>query len=175
MKKIIILAALITSGLVYGNQANAQVRVNVNVNIGSQPVWGPVGYDYAEYYYMPDIDAYYYVPNRQFIYLEGNNWRFGASLPARYGNYDLYRGYKVVINEPRPYLHADVYRSRYARYRGWNGRQTIIRDSRDTRYYVIKDHPMHGKGNWKKYDGDNWGNGRGNGRGNGNGHGHGHH
>ncbi len=173
MKKIMILAALMITGLVYYNQANAQVRVNVNLNIGSQPVWGPVGYDYAEYYYMPDIGAYYDVPQRQFIYMEGNRWCYATALPARFGNYDLYRGYKVVINEPRPYMHDNIYRSRYAQYRGWYGRQQIIRDSRDSRYYVIKDHPMHGKGNWKKYDDRGWDDDHG--RGHGRGHGWGNH
>ena len=61
MKKMIIgLAIVITSGMAV--PASAQVRVNLNINIGSQPAWGPAGYDYVEYYYLPDIDVYYYVP-----------------------------------------------------------------------------------------------------------------
>lgn len=63
-----------------------------------------------DYYYLPDIQAYYYVPQRQFIYQEGGRWVFAASLPDRCRSYDLYRGYKVVVNEPRPYLRNDVYR-----------------------------------------------------------------
>jgi hypothetical protein len=51
--------------------ASAQVRVNIN--IGSQPVWGPVGYDHVDYYYLPDIETYYYVPTRQFVYF--NKWQ----------------------------------------------------------------------------------------------------
>jgi len=76
----------------------------VGVNVNTQPQWGPAGYDYAEYYYMPDMDVYYSVPQRQFIYLQGRNWLFSASLPAQYRDYDLYSCYKVVLNEPRPYL-----------------------------------------------------------------------
>lgn len=41
---------------------NAKAQVSLNINIGSQPVWGPTGYDHVDYYYFPDIDAYYYVP-----------------------------------------------------------------------------------------------------------------
>ncbi|PSL46512.1 hypothetical protein CLV51_103492 [Chitinophaga niastensis] len=173
MKKILFITCVTVLAFVFGHQVSAQVRVNIN--IGSQPVWGPTGYDYAQYYYMPDIDAYYYIPDRQFVYLEGNRWVFGASLPSRY-NYDLYRGYKVVINDPRPYLRPDIYRERYGRYRGWYGRQPVIRDSRDERYY--------GNDNWRKYNegnnndhGDRHGGDHGNGRGHGdehdNGHGHG--
>ena len=165
MKKIIFVSTILFTLVILTQKTQAQVRVGVNINIGSQPVWGPVGYDYAEYYYLPDIDAYYYVPRRQFIYLSNGRWIFSASLPVRYRNYDLYSGYKVVINEPRPYLHAGVYRTRYAPYRGRHD-QIIIRNSDEPKYYVVKGHPKyngHDNGNhngWKK-------NGKGNGKGHG--------
>ncbi|WP_431217205.1 hypothetical protein ACQ86N_23325 [Puia sp. P3] len=101
MKNLIaILAFLSVSCGTYS--ANAQVQVSVNVNIGSQPQWGPQGYQHVDYYYMPDIDVYYCVPRQQFVYFDGANWVFGVSLPSRCQGYDLYRGYKVVINEPNP-------------------------------------------------------------------------
>jgi hypothetical protein len=161
MKKIILIATILFAGLVSTQTMQAQVRVGVNINIGSQPVWGPVGYDYVDYYYLPDIGVYYYVPRHQFIYLSGGRWIFSASLPGRYRDYDIYSGYKVVINEPRPYLRDNVFRERYSPYRGRRD-QVIIRDSRDERYH-------HDNGNhngWYKHDGDN---------GHGNGRGHGHH
>ena len=167
MKKLISALALITSSAIF---TSATAQVHVNINIGTQPVWGPVGYDYAEYYYLPDIDAYYDVPQRQFIYLEGRNWRFANALPPMYGNFDLYRSYKVVINEPRPYLHHEVYYKKYYGYRGRRG-QPFIRESDEERYWQIKEHPQHGK--WKQNGGNN-GKGHGNGHGNGNGHGKGH-
>lgn len=52
MKKLILTFALILTCSAYTMQAQ---RVSVNINIGSQPAWGPVGYDYVDYYYMPDI------------------------------------------------------------------------------------------------------------------------
>jgi hypothetical protein len=60
MKKIILIVTLLLSGFIF-TTATAQIRVRFNVNIASQPVWGPVGYDHAEYYYLPDIDMFYYV------------------------------------------------------------------------------------------------------------------
>lgn len=177
MKKIVLITCLVAIGSIYGFKADAQVRFNVNVNIGSQPAWGPVGYDYAEYYYMPDIDAYYYVPERQFIYLEGSRWVFAPALPPRF-HYDLYRGYKVVVNEPRPYLHPVVYRNRYAGYRGAWGRQPIIRDSRNPRYFAAQPHGggyyggrgheggpgwYHGGGRGHEGGGPGWNNGGGRG------------
>ncbi|MBC7949638.1 MAG: hypothetical protein H7Y42_17255 [Chitinophagaceae bacterium] len=103
--------------------ADAQVRVGVNVNIGSQPDWGPVGYERADYYYLPDIESYYYVPTGQFIYLSNGRWTFAAHLPSRYSRYDLYSGYKVVINRPYAYRYYNDDRIRYSNYRIYNGKQ----------------------------------------------------
>jgi hypothetical protein len=141
-----------------------------SINIGTQPVWGPVGYDHVEYYYLPDIDAYYYVPQHQFVYQEGGQWRRASNLPSRYGRYDLYTAHKVVINERTPYRHAQVYRDKYSTFKDRHDQQAI-RDSREAKYFVNKNHPEHGR--WaqqnRQVHGNN-GNGRdnnGNGKGNG--------
>jgi hypothetical protein len=78
MKKIILGAVILFAFAVAAKNSQAQVKVGVNINIGSQPVWGPVGYDYVDYYYLPDIDAYYYVPERQFIYLSNGRWAISS-------------------------------------------------------------------------------------------------
>src|SRR5437773_10216660 len=145
MKKIFFIATVFFALLTLAKNSQAQVSIGVNVNIGSQPVWGPVGYDYVEYYYLPDIECYYYVPTRQFIYLSGGNWVFSYSLPPRYRAYDLYTSYKIVVNEPKAYLHFNRDRARYVSYRG-NHSQVIIRNSDDPRYYVVRDHPKHDNG-----------------------------
>ncbi len=156
MKKIFVFAMLII-GLSVHQQTKAQV--SVHINIGSQPDWGPVGYDYVDYYYMPDIDAYYYVPERKYIYFESNRWIFAPVLPARLRWYDPYKGYKVVVNEPRPYLHHEVYRTKYAKYKG-PGRpaQVIIRDHHDNRY---KNNERRDEGHRDNGNGKNKGRGRG--------------
>jgi hypothetical protein len=166
MKKIIIAAAILVSGLAFNNKAEAQI--GVSINIGSQPDWGPVGYDRADYYYMPDIDTYYDVPARQYVYLNDNRWIRSSSLPTRYSNYNVYNNYKVVINERNPWERDNIYRTRYAKYKGRHD-QVIIRNSKDVKYknrYVNKKTVVVHKGN----------NGRGPGHGpggHGNGHGHG--
>ncbi len=121
---------------------NVDAQVGVSVNIGVQPVWGPVGYDHADYYYLPDVDAYYDVPAHMFVYLDGGVWVHRAALPARYANFDLYHGYKVVINDRDPWLRHNVYHDKYVSYRGRHD-QVVIRDSREPKYYEIKEHPMH--------------------------------
>ena len=151
MKKTFLIAIILMSGLIF-KTATAQFRVGISINIATQPAWGPVGYDHVEYYYLPDIDAFYYVPNRQYIYLQRGRWIFSASLPPMYRNYDLYSGYKVVINEPRPYRNAESYRTRYSNYRG-NRSQEVIRNSNDSRYFENRGHPRYGE--WKKNGRDN--------------------
>lgn len=145
MKKTILIAALLLSGFLF-QTVGAQVHVRFSVNIVSQPIWGPVGYDHVEYYYMPDIDVFYYVPKHQYIYQEQGRWIFAASLPSRFNNYDMYNGYKVVINDPKPYRHAETYRKQYGSYKGRHDQETI-RNSHDPKYFEIKDHPEHDK--WK--------------------------
>ena len=148
MKKMIICGLVFLSAFAF-NEAKAQVRVHVNFNIASQPVWGPVGYDYVEYYYLPDIQAYYYVPTRQFVYLSGSRWVYSYSLPPRYRDYDLYTGYKVVVNGPRPYRYFQRDRERYGHFRGDHS-QVVIRNSNDPKYYVVKGHPKYrGRGHDK--------------------------
>lgn len=119
----------------------------VSLNITEQPVWGPVGYDHASYYYIPDIDVYYSVSERQYIYLEGTEWRFSSTLPAMYSSYDPYRSYKVVIDEDRPYQNNERHRAKYKHFKGSRDQQ-VIRDSRDRKYFVHKDHPEHAK--WER-------------------------
>jgi hypothetical protein len=111
-KQILPILALV---FLLAGTTQAQVRVNLNLNIGSRPAWGLPGNYTGDYYYFPEIDAYYCIPEQRFIYLDAGRWVFGAQLPYAYRNYDLYRGYKVVINEPRPYMRGQFYRERYGR------------------------------------------------------------
>src|SRR3954469_9825772 len=92
--KRLLMLTVILSATAFLQPANAQP--SVSVNIGSQPLWGPVGYDHVDYYYFPSQEVYYYVPKHQFVYLDGGNWRFANALPARYGPIDYYSAYKVV-------------------------------------------------------------------------------
>jgi len=99
-----------------------QAQISVNVNVGTPPQWGPAGYNDVQYYYLPDIEAYYDVPSSKFIYYSGGTWVRRATLPSRYRTYDLYNGYKVVMTDYRgnsPYAHFKEHKVKYAKgYRG---------------------------------------------------------
>jgi len=144
MKKLALSVVMVCGLLVQA--ATAQVKFNLDINLGSQPVWGPPGYDHAEYYYLPDYDVYYDVPRQQYIYWQGNRRVVAASLPAKYRSVDLYKSYKVVINEPKAYLHHADHVKKYAEFRGRHD-QPVIRDNHEEKYWQVKGHPDHAK--WK--------------------------
>jgi hypothetical protein len=99
-----------------------QAQVSVSVNIGSPPMWGPAGYPSVQYYYLPDVEAYYDVRSSMFIYYGGGAWVHRAYLPARYKTYDLYSGYKVVMTDyhgTAPYSHFKEHKKKYAK--GYHG------------------------------------------------------
>lgn len=115
-------------------------QVSVNVNIQSQPLWGPVGYDYVSYYYLPQYDVYYNVPARKYVYLDGGQWIFAAALPPRFVNVDLYTTYKVVLTEPRAYIYHKDHVVKYVKYKNGGAKQVVIRNSDDPKYYIVKGH-----------------------------------
>jgi hypothetical protein len=152
--------------LFFASTVDAQLRINLGFNVDRQPAWGPTGYDHVEFYYMPDLDVYYSVPQQRYYYNERGRWISRSSLPSRYRGSDMYNSYKVVVNEPRAYQNNRTHREQYASFKGRHD-QEVIRDSRDTRYFVNKNHPQHN--NWVKEQARTKGNGKGNGNGNGNG------
>lgn len=113
---------LIAIGILFFISCAAKAQVSVNVNIGSPPQWGPIGYAEARYYYLPDVEAYYDVQTSMFIYYGGGTWIHRTYLPTIYANYDLYDGYKVVMNDyhgNEPYYNFKEYKVKYKK--GYKG------------------------------------------------------
>ncbi|GAB3425001.1 hypothetical protein [Niabella aquatica] len=140
MKKLIF-AAFICAGFFLSHSANAQV--SIRINIGNQPAWGPVGYDYARYYYLPEANVYYDINAERFMYLERGRWITARQLPSMYRGINLYNTYKVVINRNYPPYRDN--RKDIIAYNRYNNirNQYIIRDSRDVKYYQSRYHPRH--------------------------------
>ena len=161
MKKLILAIALLAGAATY-QQADAQVKISFN--IGTQPLWGPTGYDYAQYYYMPELGVYYDIQSRMYYYPNRGRFVAVSTLPAQYSRYNLYNTYKVVLNERNPWMRDQAIRRQYATY-GRRHDQGAIRDSRDSRYWENANHPHHR--DWEKNRNNNGrGNDRNNGRGN---------
>jgi hypothetical protein len=138
MKKLFILSAIAVGGLI-ANKANAQLSIHVGFNvpvhrvyapspppvvIEEQPVYnddyGQVNYNDAsdDYYYLPEVEAYYSVSNHYYYYNNGRNWVTCAYLPGAYRNYDWRTATRYEVRGNRPYMHHDVYRQRWGGYSG---------------------------------------------------------
>ena len=145
MKKLII-AAFIFAGIAVTHTASAQL--SVQINIGNQPAWGPVGYNYARYYYLPEINAYYDINAQRFMYMDRGRWITARHLPPAYGRINLYNTYKVVVNRNYvPYRDNRMDIVNYGKYKNTRS-QMAIRDSRDRKYFESKYHPQHNQ--WQK-------------------------
>lgn len=138
---------LIIAGIILLTSANTvQAQVSVNVNIGTPPAWGPAGYSAVDYYYLPDVEAYYDLRATQFIYFGGGKWIRSRNLPQRYRNYNLYNGYKVVLNDyhgSRPYSNFKTHKSKY--YKGYKGKpQKSIGSNRSSSNKTYKSNGHNG-------------------------------
>jgi len=118
MKKLAIISALALSGFAL-NSASAQVHVSVGFNLGGPVVvQRPVVMQrpvevYDDYYYLPEVDAYYSVGENLYYYNNGYNWVSAVYLPGAYRNYNWRNVRRVEIRANRPYLNHSVYRTRY--------------------------------------------------------------
>lgn len=113
MKKLIFLSALIAGSLSI-NVAKAQIGIHLNVNLGQRPVYVEPAPVVDDYYYLPDAEAYYSVPEHVYYYQNEGRWISSPRLAGRYRDYDYSRMRHYVVNEPRPYLRNDYYRARYS-------------------------------------------------------------
>ena len=122
---------LIAVGIILLASSTVEAQVSVNVNIGRPPNWGPVGYANPEFYYLPEIEAYYDVQATQFIYFGSGRWIRSRYLPNAYRGYDLNRGHVVVLSDyhgNRPYTYFHNHKVKYNK--GFRGR-----DQRNFAYY----------------------------------------
>jgi len=159
---------LLIVGLLFFAASSIQAQVSVNVNIGTPnvnihvgtpPVWGPVGYDEVEYYYLPDIQVYYDIRLEQYIYFGNGKWIRSRYLPSRCRNYDLYHGYKVVLTDYHghaPYTYYNTHKVKY--YKGYKGKPQKNRGQYKVHYdngnHVNNDnHDNHGHDHNDKHEG----------------------
>ncbi len=139
---------LITFGLIFLLFSSVEAQVSVNVQIGSQPSWGPSGYSNVNYYYLPDVQSYYDIRASQFIFFSKGKWYKSSHLPIQYRNYDLYNGYKVVLTNykgNRPYAYFNDHKVKY--FKGYKGKPQKSISHRDNDHHKSKENKNRGKGN----------------------------
>ena len=108
---------LLTAVLFIAFSATTKAQVKTTVTL---PDWGVAGQDNATYYYIPATETYYDVRKGEYVYQQEGKWVRTTTLPTAYKDYDLYSGYKVVIeDEKEPFDDFDSYRVKYAKdYKG---------------------------------------------------------
>ena len=124
MKKFVLSIIIAAGGLITQNAA-AQVGVNVGLRIGPlvinlhKPIAPAVVCD--DFYYLPEVDAYYSVPERCYYYMDGGGrWVNAAYLPGRYHDYDWRTARRYEVRAQRPYANHEYYRNKYNGNRGGN-------------------------------------------------------
>uniref|UniRef100_UPI0040478CFE hypothetical protein n=1 Tax=Flavobacterium sp. TaxID=239 RepID=UPI0040478CFE len=107
--------------LIFTLHSNAQ-RVSVNININSHPNHGHGHYEdshhhenVVDYYYYPEIEVYFDVQSSMYIYYASNGWIKSRYLPRHCSNYNIQRGYRVVLDYHgnRPYNDFHHHKKRY--------------------------------------------------------------
>jgi len=120
--------------LLSGSNAQAQVRVNINA-----PYWGPAVPPNVQYYYVPEIDGYYDLYSRSYLFFDPayGSWVSSPVLPRVYAAYDPRFFHPVPIQyigrQPWGYLrdhrrYCDQWGVRPGRYYGsnWPGRGYVV-------------------------------------------------
>lgn len=111
-QKIILSIALLVATL------SGRAQVSVSVNIGTPPVWAPAAPVAVEFYYLPDIEVYYDVPARTYIYFGNGAWRRSRFLPARFRGYNLAQGHTIYLSDYHGRTPYTYYKEHKVKYRG---------------------------------------------------------
>jgi hypothetical protein len=82
------------------------------------PQWAPSYYDGARYYYLPDIECYYDIYSREFIFLNNAQWIYSPYIPSVYYDFNLNNSFVVIVNSNiyQPWMHHQYYVSHFPRY-----------------------------------------------------------
>lgn len=127
---------LIATGIILFAASTSQAQVSINVNLGApavmvRPSWVPQNHVNVDFYYIPDIQAYYDVNASLYVYLNNGNWVRTRYVPVQYRHYDLNRAHRIALNGyhgSRPYTYynhhnAGHHNKRYYNTRHYEGRR----------------------------------------------------
>lgn len=68
------------------------------------------------YYYFPNIEAYFDLQEKVYLYRDNGEWTEAEELPKNYGGYSLYNKVRVAItdyNGDEPYLQLQAHKKMY--------------------------------------------------------------
>lgn len=136
---------LLAIGILFAASSSIQAQVSVNLNIGTRSAWHPAYVNAAvDFYYIPDVHAYYDNRASLFVYFSGNNWVRSRYLPTQYRNVNLDACHRVALNGyrgSRPYEYYSNHRAP----------QRVVYSDRG-HYYAKHDNHGHNKKYYNKHD-----------------------
>jgi len=118
LKSLVVAAVMLLSASLFsGCMMMTPTRIVSTTNY-ENPQWAPPYYSGARYYYLPDMELYYDLGTREYIFLMDGQWNYSPYVPAMYRNYDLDNCFSVVLSVEvyKPWLHHQYYISHYPRY-----------------------------------------------------------
>ena len=113
--------------LVLGNAPTVQAQVRVGVQLGT-PGWGPQVGPNMQYYYIPELNAYYDLYNQAYLFFDGYNWVSSYALPPAYAGIDPYQFHPVPLAYvgPQPWLYVQQYPQYVAPYRRYYRQPRVV-------------------------------------------------
>lgn len=166
---------LIATGIILFAVSTTQAQVSINVNIGApavvvRPAWVPQSHVNVDFYYIPDIQAYYDVNASLYVYLNHGNWVRTRYVPVQYRNCDLNRAHRIALNGyhgSRPYAYYNNHNVKYYNNRNYSPRYVEGRRySNNNRYADNYKYNKHDRDD--RYDRNDRHDNRGNNNGRGN-------
>ncbi|GIZ08262.1 hypothetical protein [Flavobacterium sp. UMI-01] len=143
---------VIAIGMLFAATSAIQAQVSVSLNIGTRPVWAPAaGYAAVDFYYVPEVQAYYDTHASVFVYLNGNNWVRSRYLPTHYRNVNLNHCHKVALSGYRGYRPYEYYDNHRGPQRVVYVEKKHHHYDRYDRYNRYDDDDDYKKGKNKKY------------------------
>ncbi len=117
-KKLVLATVLLLSASMFSGCMTLVPTRMAPTTSYENPQWAPPYYSGARYYYLPDLELYYDLSSREYIFLMDGRWNFSPYVPAMYRNYDLNNCFSIVMNVDvyKPWLHHQYYVSHYPRY-----------------------------------------------------------
>ena len=179
----LLFTVILLLGMSPANPVKAQhASININIEI---PSWAPY-YEYRDqvrYYYIPDIECYYDLRTREFVYMQDGVWFFSRFLPPAYAWFNLNNCFVVALDHRvhQPWRHFHYYVSHYPRFyyrsfyknRHWepgrplrgyneNERREVYNHREDMEYYSRYRGEEHRNADYRRYEGkpsqrDNYG------------------
>jgi len=82
------------------------------------PVWAKAAPANVNYYYLPDLDTYYDVPAKRYIYMNNGTWVKRSTLPTWHKGYNMANSNPVYLTDYKGRTPYKLYKVHKVKYKG---------------------------------------------------------